>query len=156
MNNNSNRKWFITDPFPCKNEYKRSQCIFKMLLLTQQTMLRLSQNGFCTCFLIPIKYRCIYRHFNQCVLALTSSHRMPYKPAHFCWDGRSVSVYMYTRIPIFVCFAGRLVSTPSFLGVPGGHSWVALQAMNEFTLFVDFCLIPLSKTCAFDVSAKNL
>ena len=25
---------------------------------------------------------------------------MPYKPANFCWDGRSVSVY--TRIPIFV------------------------------------------------------
>ena len=62
---------------------------------------------------------------------LTSSHRMPYKPEIFCWDGRSVSVY--TRIPIFVCFAGRLVSTPrmtchhgdwrvytpSFLGVPG-------------------------------------
>ena len=28
--------------------------------------------------------------------------------------------------------------------------------MNEFTLFVDFCLIPLSKTCSFDVPAKNL
>ena len=56
---------------------------------------------------------------------------MPYKPANFCWDGRSVSVY--TRIPIFVCFAGRLVNTPrvvcrhgdwrvytpSFLRVPG-------------------------------------
>ena len=62
---------------------------------------------------------------------LTGSHRMPYKPANFCWDGRSLSVY--TRIPIFVCFAGRLVNTagvachhgdwcvytPSFVGVPG-------------------------------------
>ena len=27
--------------------------------------------------------------------------------------------------------------------------------MNEFTL-VDFCLIPLSKTCSFDVPTKNL
>ena len=65
------------------------------------------------------------------IFGLTSSHRMPYKPTNFCWDGRSVSVY--TRIPIFVCFAGRLVNTPhmachhggwrvytpSFLGVPG-------------------------------------
>ena len=41
---------------------------------------------------------------------LTSSHRIPYKTANFCWDGRSVSVY--TRIPMFVCFAGRLVNTP--------------------------------------------
>ena len=61
---------------------------------------------------------------------LTSSHWMPYKPANFCWDGRSVSVY--TRIPIFLCFASRLLNkprvachhgdwrvyTPSFLGVP--------------------------------------
>ena len=31
-----------------------------------------------------------------------------------------------------------------------------LQAMNEFTLFVDFCLIHLSKTCSFDIPAKNL
>ena len=65
------------------------------------------------------------------IISLTSSHRMPYKPANFCWDGRSVSVY--ARIPIFVCFAGRFVNTPcvtchhgdwrvytpSFLGVPG-------------------------------------
>ena len=33
---------------------------------------------------------------------------------------------------------------------------MALQAMSEFTLFVDFCLIPLSKTCSFDVAAKDL
>ena len=30
---------------------------------------------------------------------LTSSHRMPYKPANFCWDVRSASVL--TRIPCF-------------------------------------------------------
>ena len=83
---------------------------------------------------------------------------------------------VYTHIPFFVCFAGRLVNTSrvachaimaidvytphrfseslgSRLGGPG-HK--ALQAINEFTLFVDFCLIPLSKTCALDVPAKNL
>ena len=38
----------------------------------------------------------------------------------------------------------------------GGSGQKALQAMNEFTLFVDFSLIPLSKTRAFDVPAKNL
>ena len=58
---------------------------------------------------------------------MTSLCRMTCKPANFCWDGRSVSVY--TRIPIFVCFAGRLVKAChrgdrrvymlSFLGVPG-------------------------------------
>ena len=91
---------------------------------------------------------------------------MTRKPANFCWDGRLVSVY--TCIPIFVCFAGRLVNTPHVVCIhaivspsPRGHGWVAteqkaLQAMNEFTLFVDFCLIPSSKTCAFDVPAKNL
>ena len=77
---------------------------------------------------------------------------------------------VYTHIPIFVCFAERLVmraimaidvytrhrfseSLGSRLGGPGQK---ALQAMNEFTLFVDFCLIPLSETCAFDVPAKIL
>ena len=38
----------------------------------------------------------------------------------------------------------------------GGPGQKALQTMNEFTLFVDFCLIPLSKTCSFDIQAKNL
>ena len=37
-----------------------------------------------------------------------------------------------------------------------GPGQKALQAMNEFTLFVDFCPILLSKTCGFDVPAKNL
>ena len=88
---------------------------------------------------------------------------MPYKPANFCWDGRSVSVY--TRIPIFVCFARRLVNMPRVaidmytrhrFSESLGPRTKALQAMNEFTLFVDFCLIHLSKNCAFDVPAKNL
>ena len=38
----------------------------------------------------------------------------------------------------------------------GGPGQKALRTMNEFTLFVDFCLIPLSKTCSFDIPAKNL
>ena len=40
----------------------------------------------------------------------------------------------------------------------GGPGQKALPSMNEFTLFVDFCLIPLSTTCSFDlhVPAKNL
>ena len=38
----------------------------------------------------------------------------------------------------------------------GGPGQKALQTMNEFTLFVDFCLIPLSRTCSFDIPAKNL
>ena len=38
----------------------------------------------------------------------------------------------------------------------GGPGQKGLQAMNEFTPFVDFCLIPLSKTYAFDIPAKNL
>ena len=69
-------------------------------------------------------------HANYTIVIL-NQHRMPYKPANCFWDSRSMSVY--TRIPIFVCFAGRLVNTPhvachhgdwrvytpSFLGVPG-------------------------------------
>ena len=38
----------------------------------------------------------------------------------------------------------------------GGPGQMAMQTMSEFTLFVDFCLIPLSKTCSFDVAAKGL
>ena len=38
----------------------------------------------------------------------------------------------------------------------GGPGQKAQQTMNEFTLFVDFCLIPLSKTCSFDIQAKIL
>ena len=53
---------------------------------------------------------------------------------------------VYTRN----CFSE---SMGSLFGVPGQKG---LQTMNEFTLFVDFCLIPLSKTCFFDVPAKKL
>ena len=83
---------------------------------------------------------------------LTSSHRTPYKPANFFWDGRSVSVY--TRIPIFVCFAGRLVNTPcvachhgdwrvytpSFLGVPGVTvGWPRTNGTANNERFHSFC-----------------
>ena len=78
---------------------------------------------------------------------LTSSHRIPYNHATFCWNGGSESVW--THIPIFV-LAGSLVNKspvacywagwckcfsesmgPRF-GSPGQK---ALTAMNEFTLF---------------------
>ena len=45
---------------------------------------------------------------------------------------------VYTRI----CFSESMGSWF------GGPRQKALQTMNEFTLFVDFCLIPLSKTCS--------
>ena len=68
----------------------------------------------------------------------------------------------FTHIPIFVCAIMVIdvytrhrfsQSLGSLLSGPGQK---ALQAMNEFTLFVDFGLIPLSKTCALDVPANNL
>ena len=37
-----------------------------------------------------------------------------------------------------------------------GSGQSAQQTMNEFTLFVDICLIPLSNTCSFDVAAMDL
>ena len=37
-----------------------------------------------------------------------------------------------------------------------GSEQSAQQTMNEFTLFVDICLIPLSNTCSFDVAAMDL
>ena len=52
----------------------------------------------------------------------------------------------YTRIYF-------LESTPPRLS---GSEQLAQQTMNEFTLFVDICLIPLSNTCSFDVAAKDL
>ena len=93
---------------------------------------------------------------------------MPFKPAIFFFNRQTTKVL--SRIKFFASFARGRVNTPpvaidvytrhrfseslgSRLGGPGQK---ALQATNEFTLFVDFCLIPLSKTCAFDVPAKNL
>ena len=38
----------------------------------------------------------------------------------------------------------------------GSQGQKVLQTMNEFTLFVDFCLIPLSKTCSFDIIKRPL
>ena len=76
---------------------------------------------------------------------------------------------------MFVCFAGRLVITllvwravvaadvntrhrfsESMESRLGGSGQMALQTMNEFTHFVEFCLIPLLKTCSFDARAKDL
>ena len=57
-----------------------------------------------------------------------------------------MAIDVYTRYRFSESLGSRL----------GGPGQKALQAMNEFTLFVDFCLIPLSNTCAFDVPAKNL
>ena len=84
---------------------------------------------------------------------------------------------LYTHSDFLCVVAGRLVNMPcvaywhAIMAVDvytrhcfsesvgprlGGPGQKALQAMNSFTLFVDICLIPLSKTCAFDVLAKNL
>ena len=38
----------------------------------------------------------------------------------------------------------------------GDHGQMALQTMIEPTLFVDFCLIPLSNTCSFVRPARNV
>ena len=69
------------------------------------------------------------------------------------------------------CVCGRETCQHATCGVPswrltymyihmgsrfGGPRQNALQTMNEFTLFVDFCLISLSKTCFFDIPAKKL
>ena len=112
---------------------------------------------------------CVLLHWTL----LTSSHRMPYKPAIFFFqpliDGRlnTHSVFlrvwpgavstrhtwrdivrddMYTR----KCFSE---SKGTRFGGPGQK---ALPSMNEFTLLWIFCLIPLSTTCSFDVPSKNL
>ena len=100
---------------------------------------------------------------------LTSSHRMPFKPAiSFSTGGRlnTHSVFcefcrescqhvtcgldivqddVYTR----KCFSES--EETRF----GGPRQKALPGINEFN-FCGFCLIPLSKTCSFDVPAKNL
>ena len=77
-------------------------------------------------------FECNARNCNA--LILTSSHRMLYKPAISCWDGRSVSVY--TRIPIFVCFARRLVNMPhvachTWRATHGVPSWRAIMACHH-------------------------
>ena len=88
---------------------------------------------------------------------LTSSRRRTSKHAKkLCHRAESI----LTCIPIFASFVGRLVNTPlvachsfseSMGSRLGGPGQMALQTMSEFTLFVDLCLIPLSKTCSFDV-----
>ena len=95
-------------------------------------------------------------------IMVLGSHRRPYKHAIFLgWRRASKHAFRFV-----LCFGRSLVNTPrvytrncfskSMESRFGGPGQKELQAMNEFTLFVDFCLIPLSKTCSFDVPAKNL
>ena len=114
---------------------------------------------------------CLFHLTTKC--ALTSSNQMPYVPAKiFPIDNRRTFTHGFR----FLCVWPGALSTHytwhaivlpdmymhnCFLEVLGG-SWFGgpgqktLQTMNEFTLFVDFCLIPLSKTCPFDIPAKKL
>ena len=101
---------------------------------------------------------------------LTCLHRMPYKHAIlFGTVDRRASKHAFRFI--LVCFGGStprmachrggwLVYTQSFLRVRGFTvRWPRTKgtARNERVhSFMDFCLIPLSKTCSFDVPAKNL
>ena len=102
----------------------------------------------------------------------TGSHRMPYGHAQILpidnrrtfkhafwflrvWPGALSTRHTWRAIvrpDVYTCNC-FLESMGSWLGGPGQK---ALQTINEFTLFVDFCLIPLSKTCSFDVPAKKL
>ena len=97
---------------------------------------------------------------------------MPFKPAIFFFNLWSADVL--TCIPFFASFAGSCVNMQHvavtcagwrvymqvFLGVRGDTvSWPRTKgtAVNEWVhSFVDFCLIPLSTTCSFDVPAKKL
>ena len=128
---------------------------------------------------LPLSYMKKWISFSTFILfcirnwsPLTSSHWRPYKHAISFGTGGSEKTSKRT-FRFFVCFSGSLVNTPrvvchcgawlvymqSFLGVHGVMvRWPRTKgtANNEFTLFVDFCLIPLSKTCSFDVPTKNL
>ena len=55
---------------------------------------------------------------------------------------------MRKRANYFRAIGERLYTHSNFCAfLPEDPGQKALQAMNGFTLFVDFCLIPLSKTC---------
>ena len=109
-----------------------------------------------------------------CKLKLTSLHRMPFKPAIFGFNHGSEDVLTHRFLRVWPgtvstrhtwpwhC-AGWRGNTQVFLGVRGDTvRWPRTKgtAVNEwvhsFDCFVDFCLIPLSTTCSFDVPAKNL
>ena len=103
---------------------------------------------------LALQFHALYR---DDIVPLTSSHRMPYKPANICWDGRSASVL--TRIPFF-CKFGRepcqhaprgvtlcgmmCIHTQVFLGDRRDTvRWPRTKgtAVNEWVhSFVDFCL----------------
>ena len=83
---------------------------------------------------------------------------------YFCATDRGTSIHAFRFLCVFAetRHAWCTIMTidvhrfSESLGSRLGPGQKALQAMNEFTLFVDFCLIPLSKTCAFDIPAKHL
>ena len=103
---------------------------------------------------------------------LTSSHRMPYKLAILCWNGvRRASKHVFRFVcvlarslvntsPVACHWVGWRVYKQVFLGVHGAtvrqHRTKGTAINERVHSFVDFCLIPLSKTCSFDVPAKNL
>ena len=101
-----------------------------------------------------------------------TSHRMTCKHANYfrATERRAskhafrllcVSAGRLVNTPRVACHHGdRRVYTPSFLGVTGsrlgGTGQKALQTSIKPTLFVDFCLIPLSNTCSFVRPARNV
>ena len=68
---------------------------------------------------------------------------------------------MYTRKTFPNCKTLTLADMP-FSRSPAGHAWETpdkrhcMQTTIEPTLFVDFCLIPLSNTCSFVRPAMNV
>ena len=74
----------------------------------------------------------------------------------FCVGGREPYQHITRGVPLCGLTCIHAIVSESMGSRFGGPRQKALQTMNEFTLFVDICLIPLSKTCAFDVLAKKL
>ena len=101
-----------------------------------------------------------------CILSLTSLHRRPYKHGiSFGTADRRASKCAFRILcvlagPLSTCHHGAwLVHMQSFLGV---HGFTVLWPRTKGTAsdervhsFVDFCLIPLSKTCSFDVPLQK-
>ena len=104
--------------------------------------------------------------------ALTPLLRRPFKPAILFFNRQSADVL--TRILLFASFAGGCVNTPhvavTLCGMMCAHASVSRSSRGHgsvapdkrhsrqwmSSLFLDFCLIPLSTTCSFDVPATNL
>ena len=71
----------------------------------------------------------------------------------FCWSRVNTPLVAVTTLDdVYTrrCFSE---SKGTRFGAPGQK---ALPSVNEFTLFVDFCLIPLSTTCSVEVPGTNL